>query len=74
MNQPREVYAYHVGSTADVATFEVRFHDGYQKKFTVDKHECIQKGCSARELLEDQIIDLYASLEGSEPEIVFYFS
>jgi hypothetical protein len=74
MNSPREVYAYHVGSTSDAATFEVRFHDGYQKKFIVDRQECIQKGCSARELLEDQIIELYVTLEGSEPDILFYFS
>lgn len=74
MNSPREVYASYVKGDTDEAIFEVRFHDGYQKKFIVTKSECLQYNCSAREMLETKIIDLYISLEGSEPDIMFFFS
>jgi len=74
MNSPREVYAYHVSSGVDESIFEIRFHDGYYKKFIISKAECLAQNCSPREVLESKIIDLYTSLEGSEPDILFYFS
>lgn len=69
----REVYAKCLGISETSSLFDVQFHDGYQKQFTIDQAQCRANRMSERDLLENLIIEYYEETEGIQPHLFIFF-
>lgn len=69
----REVYVKLLNRSNDLSTFEVQFHDGYQKTYKIYRQECRAAMMSERDVLENLIIDYYLDTEKINVHINFIF-
>lgn len=68
-----DIYVKTRASDADECEFDVRFHDGYEKIFTITSLDCMEQRASARDVLEVKVTDFYEEMIDEPFSLNFIF-